>query len=110
MDNQAQHLSAGRSLFRRTLDQLHRLGQSRDASGLRGLGGKVAFAGWMILCTTNHPFARGRRLSAAVRQVTWQVWRRFPKTGALAELQNGERLWCPGWSGLAGSWVSVGYH
>jgi FkbM family methyltransferase len=40
----------------------------------------------------------------------WQVWRKLPKAGAIAQLSEEERLWCPPWSHLAGAWLSVGDH
>ena len=97
-------------LFRRTLDRLHAIGQTRSSPGLHGLRGKASFAGWMLMRTATHPLAKGHRLSALRRLCTWQFWRRLPGAGAIAELPNGERLWCPPWSHLAGAWVSVGYH
>ena len=97
-------------LFRRTLDGLHAIGQTRSSPGLHGLRGKASFAGWMLMRTATHPLARGHRLGALRRLCIWQCWRRLPGAGAIAELPNGERLWCPPWSHLAGAWVSVGYH
>jgi FkbM family methyltransferase len=102
--------STRHDLFRRTLDRLHAIGQDRSAPGMAGLRGKASFAGWMLMRTATHPLAKGHRLGALRRICTWQVWRRFPGAGAIAELPHGERLWCPPWSHLAGAWVSVGYH
>lgn len=97
-------------LFRIVLDGLHGTGQARRAPGIRGLYGKAAFAGWMLLRTSRDPLARGHRLGAIRRLCTWQVWRRLRGAGAIVELPHGERLWCPPWSHLAGAWLSVGYH
>jgi predicted RNA methylase len=40
----------------------------------------------------------------------WQLWRKLPKAGAIAQLSDGVRLWCPPWSHLAAAWLSVGDH
>lgn len=98
------------SLFRRTLDGLHSVGQTRNAGGLRGLRGKVSFAGWMLLRTATHTQAQGHVIRALWHLCVWQVWRKIPRAGAIAELPNGELLWCPPWSHLAAAWLSVGYH
>lgn len=98
------------TLFRRTLDGLHAAGQARHARGLRGLHGKLSFAGWMLLRTATHSQAQGHVMSALWRLCVWQLWRKLPQAGAIAELPNGEQLWCPPWSHLAGAWLSVGYH
>jgi FkbM family methyltransferase len=98
------------TLFRRTFDGLHAAGQARAAPGLRGLGAKASFAAWMILRTATHSQAGGHRLSAVARLCMWQVWRKLPNAGAIAQLSDGERLWCPPWSHLAAAWLSVGDH
>jgi FkbM family methyltransferase len=103
-------VSKRNTLFRRTLDGLHAAGQERGAPGLRGLRAKASFAGWMILRTATHSQASGHRLSAVVRLCMWQLWRKLPRAGAIAQLSEGERLWCPPWSHLAAAWVSVGDH
>lgn len=97
-------------LFRQTLDGLHAAGQSRDAPGVPGLRAKASFAAWMILRTVTHSQASGHRISAVARLCIWQLWRKLPKAGAIAQLPSGERLWCPPWSHLAGAWLSVGDH
>ncbi len=40
----------------------------------------------------------------------WQLWRKLPKAGAIAQLSDGVRLWCPPWSHLAAAWLSIGDH
>jgi FkbM family methyltransferase len=40
----------------------------------------------------------------------WQIWRKLPRAGAIAQLSDEERLWCPPWSHLAGAWLSIGDH
>jgi FkbM family methyltransferase len=64
----------------------------------------------MILRTATHSQAGGHRLSAVVRLCMWQLWRKLPKAGAIAQLSDGARLWCPPWSHLAAAWLSVGDH
>jgi len=97
-------------LFRYTLDGLHAAGQPRTASGLAGLRAKASFAAWMILRTATHSQASGHRLSAVARLCMWQLWRKLPGAGAIAQLSDGARLWCPPWSHLAAAWLSVGDH
>jgi FkbM family methyltransferase len=97
-------------LFHRTLDRLHAVGQARAAPGVPGLRAKASFAAWMILRTATHSQASGHRLSAVARLCMWQLWRKLPKAGAIAQLSDGERLWCPPWSHLAAAWLSVGDH
>jgi FkbM family methyltransferase len=97
-------------LFHRTLDGLHAAGQARDASGVSGLRAKASFAAWMILRTATHSQASGHRVSAVARLCLWQLWRKLPRAGAIAQLSDGERLWCPPWSHLAAAWLSVGDH
>jgi FkbM family methyltransferase len=64
----------------------------------------------MILRTATHSEANGHRLSALVRLCVWQLWRKLPRAGAIAQLSDGARLWCPPWSHLAAAWLSVGDH
>ena len=97
-------------LFRRALDGLHAGGEARAARGVVGLRAKASFAAWMILRTATHSQASGHRVSAVARLCMWQLWRKLPRAGAIAQLSDGERLWCPPWSHLAGAWVSVGDH
>jgi FkbM family methyltransferase len=98
------------TLFQRTLDGLHAAGQARGASGVPGLRAKASFAAWMVLRTATHSQASGHRLSAVARLCMWQLWRKLPRAGAIAQLSDGERLWCPPWSHLAAAWLSVGDH
>src|SRR5262249_48991498 len=76
-------------LFQRTLDWLHAAGQPRTTSGVVALRAKASFAAWMILRTATHSQASGHRLSAVARLCMWQLWRKLPRAGAIAQLSDG---------------------
>jgi FkbM family methyltransferase len=87
----------------RTVSRLHAISHSRVP-----LVSTVAKAAFSTLVVVGNPLAGRRRVRAASRFWTWQVWRRTIGRSVDVTLPGGGTLRCPAWSRMAGGVVANG--
>lgn len=83
-----------------------RVGDSAPIAGLR----RVTWVLFLCLVVSRNPAARGNRLRAVSRLLSWQVWRRTVGRPVETVAATGARLSFPAWSTIAGVTLATGYH
>lgn len=92
-------------------DRFQRLGATRHTATPLGRPLRLlAWAGFAATVVWRHPLSQGRRTGALLRFFGWQLWRRFCQRGVEVSWSNGERLFLPEYSNLAGLIIACGTH